>query len=75
MSFSKYRKRHLSLFKPGWLRRINRRILADHKQKNILNEKKFYFSKSTEISANLLYFSMFFFSFFYVVRHLRASPF
>ena len=38
MSFSKYRKRHLSLFKPGWLRRINRRILADHKQKNILNE-------------------------------------
>ena len=29
-----------------------------------MNDKKFYFSKSTEISANLLYFSMFFFSFF-----------
>ena len=64
-----------SKFVQTWLRRINRRILADHKQKNILNEKKFYFSKSTEISANRLYFSMFFFSFFYVVRHLRASPF
>ena len=38
-----------------------------------MNDKKFYFSKSTEVSANLFSFSMFFFSFFYVVRLLRLS--
>ena len=38
-----------------------------------MKDKKFYFSKSTEVSANLFYFSMFFFLSFYVVRLSRLS--